>query len=183
MAVLEDTITISARRRVSADAAETFAFLAAPATHRQLQVHGIASLSVSGEDSLSGGAIVLRGPLGLRRTIRTRIALRQSPTRLAATAHAESGTAAYVSWTLREQHDGTTIVELAAMLSPIAGRDRLLLALGGRPWVRHLFTATLRRLAAELEDAPRRMANSADPAGGFRRRFPLSRELAPFDPA
>jgi hypothetical protein len=185
MTALEDTITISAQRRVPAGAAETFAFLAAPATHRRLQVHGIASLSLDdgAEGLLSGGAAMLRGPLGLRRTVHTRVALHQPPTRLAGTALADSGTAAHISWTLREQPDGTTLVELSTVLGPIARRDRLLLALGGRRWVRSLFTATLGRLAAELqcaprssaselERAPRRVGNCADPSGGFRRRFP-----------
>jgi hypothetical protein len=184
MTALADTITISAQRRVPAGAAETFAFLAAPATHRRLQVRGIASLSLDDEgDLLSGGAAVLSGPLGLRRTVHTRVALHQPPTRLAGSALADSGTAAHVSWTLREQPDGTTLVELSTVLGPIARRDRLLLALGGRRWVRSLFTATLGRLAAELqcaprssaselERAPRRVGNCADPSGGFRRRFP-----------
>jgi hypothetical protein len=184
MTALQDTITISARRRVPAGAAETFAFLAAPATHRRLQVRGIASLSLNdANDLLSGGAAVLRGPLGLRRTVQTRVALHQSPTRLAGTALADSGTAAHISWTLREQPDGTTLVELTAVLGPIARRDRLLLAFGGRRWIRSLFTATLQRLAAELqcaprstaselERAPRRRGDCADPSGAFRHRFP-----------
>src|ERR1700722_755272 len=148
----EDTITISARRRVPAGAAETFAFLAAPATHRRLQVRGIASLSLDDEaDLLSGGGAGLRGPLGLRRTVHTRVGLHQPPTRLAGSALADSGTAAHISWTLREQRDGTTLVELTAVLGPVARRDRLLLAVGGCWWIRRLFAATLRRLAAELD--------------------------------
>lgn len=159
MAALEDTITISARRRMPAGAAETFAFLAAPATHRRLQVRGIASLSLDdAADLLSGGAAELRGPLGLRRTVRTRVALRHPPMRLAGSALADSGTVAHVSWTLREQHDGTTLVELTAVLGPIARGDRLLLAVGGRRWIRSLFVATLQRLAAELEHASRATA-------------------------
>jgi hypothetical protein len=156
MTALEDTITISADRRIAASGAETFAFLAAPATHRRLQVRGIASLSLDGDsaDLLSGGAAVLRGPLGLRRTVHTRVALHQFPTRLAGSALSDSGTAAHISWTLREQEDGTTIVELTAVLGPIARRDRLLLAVGGGLWIRRLFAETLRRLAGELDRVP-----------------------------
>jgi hypothetical protein len=185
MTALADTITISAQRRVPAGAAETFAFLAAPATHRRLQVRGIASLSLDDEgDLLSGGAAVLSGPLGLRRTVHTRVALHQPPRRLAGSALADSGSAAHVSWTLREQPDGTTLVELTAVLGPITRGDRLLLAVGGRRWIRRLFAATLRRLAAELECAPRstetelerwprRKANCGDPSGAlFRPSFP-----------
>jgi hypothetical protein len=157
VAAHDDTITISARRRVTAGAPETFAFLATPATHRRLQVRGIALLSLDendAEDFLNGGAVLLRGPLGLHRTVRTRVALRQPPTRLAGSALADSGTTAHVSWTLRGQPDGTTIVELTAVLGPVAGGDRMLLAAGGRHWIRRLFAATLGSLAAELERAP-----------------------------
>jgi hypothetical protein len=186
MTASEDTITISARRQVPAGAAETFAFLATPASHRRLQVRGIALLSLDDDDErdlLTGGAIVLRGPLGLRRTVRTRVALRQAPTRLAGSALADSGTAAHVSWTLREQTDESTVVELTAVLGPIARGDRLLLAIYGRRRIRRLFAATLRRLAAEVERAPRTMANCANPAGPIRHRFSLGRDLAPFDTA
>lgn len=184
MATVEHTITISARRRVPAGAAETFAFLAAPVTHRRLRVRGIALLSLDGDDLLSGGVIGLRGPLGLRRTVRTHVALHQPVTRLAATALVDSGTAAHVSWTLREQRDGTTIVELTAMLGPVAPVDRLLLAAGGRFWVRRLFAATLRRLAAELACAPPQRARCPDPPGASRRPSPATaRTGLEFDPA
>jgi hypothetical protein len=177
----EETITISARRRVQAGAAETFAFLAAPATHRRLQVRGIASLSLDGDDLLRGGVIRLRGPLGLRRAVRTHVALHQPATRLAATTLVESGTAAYVSWTLEAQDDGSTIVELTAVLGPIAQRDRLLLALGGRRWIRRLFAATLRKLAAELVSAPRwRAAEPASDQKDGKSRLPLRRHSPPF---
>jgi Polyketide cyclase / dehydrase and lipid transport len=178
MAAHEDTITISAQRRVPAGADETFAFLASPSTHRRLQVRGIASLSLDGDDLLSGGAAVLRGPLHVQRTVRTRVALVQPPTRLAGSVLADSGTAAHVSWTLHAQPDGTTLVELTAVLGPISRADRVLLAAGGRSWIRRLFSATLRRLAAVLERAPRTVASYADPGGAFRHRFPLGRDLA-----
>jgi Polyketide cyclase / dehydrase and lipid transport len=173
MAAREDTITISARRQVPAGADETFAFLTSPTTHRRLQVRGIASLSLDGDDLLSGGAAVLRGPLGVRRTVRTRVALLQPPTRLA-----DSGTAAHVSWTLHPQPDGTTLVELTAVLGPISRGDRVLLAAGGRYWIRRLFSMTLRNLTAELERPPRTVASRAEPYGGLRHRFPLGRDLA-----
>jgi hypothetical protein len=109
--------------------------------------------------------------------------LLQPPTRLAGSALAGSGTAAHVSWTLRAQPDGATLVELTAVLGPISRGDRVLLAVGGRYWVRRLFSATLRRLTAELERAPRTVASCADPCGAVRPRFPLGRNLTPFDAA
>jgi Polyketide cyclase / dehydrase and lipid transport len=161
-------------------------------------VRGIDALSLDDAGNLlSGGAAVLRGPLGLRRMVHTRVTLHQPPTRLAGSALTDSGTAAHVSWTLHQQPDGTTLVELTGVLGPVARVDRVLLAAGGRRWVRRLFAATLRRLetelqhvpreaAAQLERPPRTMtkpAGSSDPSGAFRHRFPLGRELAPFDAA
>src|ERR1700743_101205 len=178
MAAREDTITISARCRVKAAADETFAFLASPTTHRRLQVRGIASLSLDGDDLLSGGAAVLRGPLGIRRTGPTPGALLQPPARLAGSARADSGTAAHVSWTLHAQPDGTTLVELTAVLGPISRGDRVLLAAGGRFLIRRLFFWTLRRLTAEVGRPPRTVASRAATYGGLRHRFPLGRGLA-----
>ncbi len=197
MTAHEDTITISAQRRVPAGEAEAFAFLMTPATHRRLQGPGLTLLSLDATDAeeiFNGGAVLLRGPLGLQRAVRTRVALRQPPTRLAGSALADSGTAAHISWTLRGQSDGTTLVELTAVLGPVGYRDRLLLAIGGRQWMRRLFTATLRKLAAELKGAPdgrpptpnrtpRGTGNGADLPAAARHRFRLAPEPASFDRA
>jgi Polyketide cyclase / dehydrase and lipid transport len=152
----DQTITISARERVRADACDAFAFLATPSDHRRLQVPGIRVLSLDGGGdggALSGGAVALEGPLGIRRIARTLVTLRQSPCRIAGSARLDSGTEAHVSWTLRPA-DGALEVELTAVLGPVATADRLMLALGGRRWVQGRFAQTLRRLAAELERAP-----------------------------
>jgi hypothetical protein len=43
-----------------------------------------------------------------------------------------------------------TVAVLTATVTRLATLERLLLAIGGRAWVRSLFVATLERLAAEL---------------------------------
>jgi Polyketide cyclase / dehydrase and lipid transport len=152
----DQTITLSARAHVRADAGDAFAFLATPSDHRRLQVPGIRVLSLDHGrgGTLSGGAIALEGPLHTRRMVHTRVTLSQSPCRLAGSARLNSGTEAHVSWTLRPAAHGTLEVELTAVLGPIATADRLALALGGRRWVQGRFEQTLRRLAAELERPP-----------------------------
>jgi hypothetical protein len=152
----DQTITISARARVRADAADVFAFLAAPCNHRRMEVAGIRLLSLDGGSAgaLTGGEIALHGPVGVTRIAHTRVTLCQPPCRLAGSARLDSGTEAHVSWTLRPAVAGAVDVELTAVLGPVAGSDRLALALGGRRWVRGRFERTLRRVAAELEHAP-----------------------------
>jgi uncharacterized protein YndB with AHSA1/START domain len=152
----DQTITISAAARIRADAAAVFEFLAAPDNHRRLQVAGIRLLTLDdgAADLLSGGEIVLEGPVGIRRVAHTRVTLSQPPYRLAGAARLDSGTEAHVSWTLRPSGDGAVDVELTAVLGPIAVADRPTLALGGRRWVRGRFERTLRRVAAELERGP-----------------------------
>jgi hypothetical protein len=150
------TITISSHARVRADALDVFGFLAAPHNHRSMQVAGIRLLALDDEraDLLSGGEIALEGPAGIRRVARTRVTLSQPPHRLAGAARLDSGTEAHVSWTLRGANDGAVDVELTAVLGPIAGSDRLALALGGRRWIRRRFEQTLRHVADELERPP-----------------------------
>src|SRR6201999_4669810 len=96
----------------------------------------------------------LAGPVGLSRPAPTKAPLCQPPHRLAGSARLDSGTDAHVSWTMRPAVGGAVEVELTAVLGPIAGVDRVALALGGRRWVRGRFERTLRRLAAEIERAP-----------------------------
>ncbi len=151
----DETITISARTRLRGDAADAFGFLASPCNHRRLQVLGIRLLALDDEASgdLVGGVFALEGPAGLRRIARTRVTLCQPPYRLAGSARLDSGTEAHVSWTLRPAGGEEVDVELTAVLGPVAARDRLALALGGRRWARDRFARTLRRLADEVQHA------------------------------
>jgi hypothetical protein len=87
----------------------------------------------------------LRGPLGLRRTVHTRVTATRSPRLLIGVA--EMGdTRALVSWTLAGRL-GQTRVRLAAEVEHASALDRLLLALGGRAWLQRRFAFGLERLA------------------------------------
>jgi uncharacterized protein YndB with AHSA1/START domain len=96
-----------------------------------------------------GGAVRLRGPLGVRRTVTTRVAAVKPPRLLIGTAAIGARTRARVSWTLAGQ-SGSTRVRLAAAVERASGVDRVLLALGGRWWLRRRFAATLEGLVAEF---------------------------------
>ena len=97
-----------------------------------------------------GGTVRLRGPLGVRRTVVTRVAAVKPPRLLIGTAELRNGTRARVSWALAE-HRGTTRVRLAARVERCSRGDRMLLALGGRWWLRRRFAATLAGLVGEFE--------------------------------
>jgi hypothetical protein len=102
----------------------------------------------------SGGRVRLRGPLGVRRTVTTRVVASKAPRLLIGTAEVGTGTRARVSWALAE-HRGSTRVRLAAGVERTTRLDRALLALGGRRWLRARFEATLEGLVAEFaERAP-----------------------------
>jgi hypothetical protein len=95
-----------------------------------------------------GAVVRLRGPLGVRRTARTSLDARVVPSRIAGTARV-GATVAEISWTLDAIGPCSTAVTLRADLARTAAIDRLVLALGGRRWLRARFAATLRALARE----------------------------------
>jgi hypothetical protein len=94
--------------------------------------------------------MVLRGPFWLRRHARTRVVSTRRPAQLAGTARVGSGTEVEVRWDLDRAGPEATVAVLTATMTRLAVPERLLLAIGGRAWVRGLFVATLERLAAEL---------------------------------
>jgi Polyketide cyclase / dehydrase and lipid transport len=152
---------ISARRALPVGPEEAFAFLSRPDNHHRLTTSGLQlrELHVTGDGELRGGLMVLRGPLWLRRPARTRVVSVRRPAHLAGTACVGSGTEVEVRWELDAVTGGAgaTVAILTATVTRLATTERVLLALGGRTWVRRLFAATLERLATELGTEPGRI--------------------------
>jgi hypothetical protein len=150
---------ISTRRTLPVGPEEAFAFLSQPHNHRRLATARIAlrELDVTGDGELRGALMVLRGPLWLRRPARTHVVSMRRPAHLAGTARVGSGTEVEVRWDLVGAGAGATVAVLTATVTRVAITERLLLAVGGRAWVRRLFAATLERLAAELCEDPGRI--------------------------
>lgn len=150
---------ISARTALPVGPAEAFAFLSRPHNHRRLATAKIRlrELDVSSDGDLEGARMTLRGPLWLRRPARTRLVSTRRPSHLAGTAQVGSGTHVEVRWDLLDPGDGTTVATLTATVTRLATMERVLLACGGRAWVRRLFEATLERLATELWQDPGRI--------------------------
>jgi hypothetical protein len=119
-----------------------FAFLAELGNHWRLADRWIEVVSLDGD---SGGVVRMRGPLGLRRTARTRVLAARPPESLEGEA-VLGATRARVCWRLEPDGAGTRVTLSAEVLE--SGRlDRVLLAAGGRLWMRRRLGATLRRLS------------------------------------
>jgi hypothetical protein len=114
----------------------------------------VVSINGSVAEQPDGGVVRIHGPLGLRRTARTRVLSGEPPERIAGSAELGGGTSATVSWTLEDAGE-VTRVRLAAEVHTATFGDRLLLAIGGRAWMRRHLANVLRVLAAQFAQPER----------------------------
>jgi uncharacterized protein YndB with AHSA1/START domain len=142
-------VQIVAERVVPADREALFAFLSDLENHWRVADRFVEVVSLDGPPGARhGGAVKVKGPLGLARTASTTVEETESPSRLMGRADVPPGTTARVRWTLTPE-DGGTRVELAAEVERASVLDRVMLALGGRRWLEARFRGTLDRLALE----------------------------------
>jgi hypothetical protein len=149
-------IHIAATSHVPASRRLVFAFLADRDNHWHLAGRRIEPLEI-GQDAAGQltGLVVVRGPLGMRRHARTRVVQVREPTLLGGVAELGRRTTAVVRWDLTEVTGGeATRVELSASVTAASAGDRVLLALGGRAWMQHVFATTLELLAERLRGVP-----------------------------
>jgi hypothetical protein len=100
-----------------------------------------------------GGRIVIRGPLGLRRTAVTTITYLTPSLGVGGTAEVGRRTAGLVDWEIQRLSDGCRVT-LTATIVRAGALDRVLFALGGRWWLTRGFAraiALLGEVAAEEE--------------------------------
>lgn len=131
---------ITARRRVARPREELYARLAHLPGHWELAGRWVEPIELND----TGGVVRVRGPLGLRRTIRTTLVDLRAPECVAGVAQL-GATAAAIRWDLEADGDHT-IVTLSARVERAAPLDALVLVLGGARWLRGRFGATLQRL-------------------------------------
>jgi uncharacterized protein YndB with AHSA1/START domain len=165
----EPTADIEAAALLPAPPEDVFAFLFDLRNHWRLADRFVDVLTLDGPEGgrADGGRVRVRGPLGVRRTVVTRVVAARAPRLLIGTAELASGTRARVSWTIAGRL-GSSRVRLAADVERARALDRLLLALGGRWWLRRLFASALERLGQELA-ADRGGAGGAPAARRFSR--------------
>jgi hypothetical protein len=141
--------TISVNRSVSGPPATVFEFLADLDNHSALSDDNLVLVRLDGPpDSRTGGVIELRGPLGLRRVVKTRLEKLTAQGQITGLARAGDGTAARVTWTIAEHPAGAN-VELTVDVLEATAADRLLLILTRR-WLRRRLAATVDRLEVSL---------------------------------
>jgi len=131
---------VVARRLVPRPAEELYALLADLRGHWDLAGRWVHALELRPD----GGTVRVRGPLGLRRTVRTELVALE-PARSVSGLARSGATHAAISWDLAPS-DGGTLVTLRADLLEAGPLDRLVLAAGGRAWMTRRFAATLQRL-------------------------------------
>jgi carbon monoxide dehydrogenase subunit G len=135
---------IEAAALVPAPPEEVFDFLSDLGNHWRLTARAVRLVELDGD--ADGGVVRIRGPLRLGRTAHTRVTASRAPRLLIGVAELGGGTRARVSWTLAARVNQTR-VRLAAHVEHAAPLDRVLLALGGRAYMRRVFERTLERLA------------------------------------
>jgi Polyketide cyclase / dehydrase and lipid transport len=140
---------IEAVALVPAAPEDVFAFLSELANHWLLLDSHVDVVEVEGDRAV----VRLRGPLGVRRTVRTRVTVAREPRLIIGIAELGQHTRARVSWTLAGRL-GDTRVRLAAEVEHADLLDRTVLALGGRRWLERRFAYGLERLAKRFKAAP-----------------------------
>ena len=136
---------IEASHVVPAAPEAVFGFLAKLENHWKLTGRWVEAVEIDD----GSGRVRIHGPLGLRRTARTIVVDAEPSHVMHGTAELSGGTLARIAWELHEDADGTA-VRLSADVERAKRSDRLLLALGGRTWLRRHFAAILARLADQV---------------------------------
>lgn len=143
--------SLSAERVIRQEPEQVYEFLAELENHWRLDDR---LLRLECLDTGTGASrIAIRGPLGLRRTARIRLTDTEPARRVTGAAEVGRDTRARVTWTITPRERGSCVGVEATVLSAGA-LDRLLLAVGGRRWMRRRFARVLDQLAHALEAEP-----------------------------
>lgn len=137
-------VELSAAATISAPPARVFAFLRSLDRHWALI--GPRAVPVRATDDGDGYLLRLRGPLGIRRTVRTRLVGIEESALLTGRVEAGARTRATLSWSVQHCPGGSRVV-LLARTDSLGPGDRLLLFAGGRWWLTRTLRVAVRGLA------------------------------------
>lgn len=145
-------MTVSATDWVDASALQVFEFLAWLPGHRLIAGQRLRLLDLTADRR--GGRIVIMGPFGLRRTVRTAVTCVIAPSagtagRVGGSAATGPVTSAQVRW-LIEPAGERARVTLTATITRMSVPDRLLLAIGGRRWLARGFAQSIALLGTAV---------------------------------
>jgi hypothetical protein len=153
---------IAATTTLPAAPAVVFAFLADASNHHELAGRRLQLLEASGNTAEGlQGLMLLCGPLGMRRRVRTEAMWSSEPRLIAGIARLRHPTRAIIQWELDHVPEGTRLT-LSATVASLGLMDRVLLYAGGRRWIKRLLQEALERLAAAPRAGARRLAPVAD---------------------
>jgi uncharacterized protein YjiS (DUF1127 family) len=145
---------IAATGEIPAPRETVFAFLSSLENHVALGRGSVELLSLKRRAGMASEAVVrLRGPLAIRRTASTAISGTRAPEWIFGRAWIGPRTRAFVAWQIESAPHGST-VSLRATVDRAGLSDGLLLALGGRWWLRRRFASALSCLSHHLAPAP-----------------------------
>ena len=154
--------------RVPAPPAAVFERLADLDAHDGLAAPHIRVLDLHGpRGRRTGGLVELCGPLGVRLRARTRVRSAEFPRELGGTLDTASATRATLHWRLAPE-PGRTAVTAELCVDP-APAHRVLLALGGRVWLRRRLATAIDRLMVSSGSGPCR-SSARGPARARRSR-------------
>jgi hypothetical protein len=146
------TIATSIRIPVAREA--VFAFLAEIENHEALARDSVELISLERRSGGTDAAVVrLRGPLAVQRTADTTVLALRAPAWIAGRASIGRRTRAWITWQIEAGEPGST-VSLSVLVERVALRDRVILVLGGRRWLRRRFESALSSLSEQLAAAP-----------------------------
>jgi hypothetical protein len=139
-------MSIGARASIAASPSEVFGLLGDLDRHREITDRGLRIVSLQGPPGRrTGGLVELRGPAGLTRLARTSVHGAEPHSRLWGAAETAEGAEAFLEWRVEPDGDGTQ-VEVRVYVRAGSWRDRLLLRLGGKLWLRARLHSALARL-------------------------------------
>jgi hypothetical protein len=145
---------IAATGEIPAPRETVFGFLASLENHAALGRGSVELLSLTRRAGRASEAVVrLRGPLAIRRTALTAISGTRAPESIYGRACIGPRTRAFVAWQIESAPHGST-VSLRVIVKRTGLRDRLLLAFGGRWWLRRRFASALSCLSHQLALTP-----------------------------
>lgn len=128
---------------------DVFAFLAVLENHWRLSpAFDVLQLDRDADGAARGATVRVNGPLGLHRTVDTRV-LELDPPRAMCGEGVAQGTRGEVRWRLDPAGDATRVELRVAVTSP-TWADRVLLTFGGRWWLRRQFAAIIRELGRQV---------------------------------
>ncbi len=150
---------------VGAPAAEVYDFLSDLGNHWRLASRWIEVVTLKPATGPADGATVrLSGPLGLSRTVHTRVDASVRPT--VVRGQGSSGnTSADVEWQIAERGEGSR-VSVEVRMREAELRDRVIWSIGSRAWLSRRLQQTLSELDETLDaHHSSREAQASSPAG------------------